>query len=133
MLGQYDVLPTLATSNLKKAREFYEGTLGFAPHIIENEGVAYRTGTGMFMLYSSGSAGTNRATYMSFQVPAEAFDDEIAELKAKGIALDTFEFEDAVWEDGVMSFGEERGVWFRDPDNNFISVETHRLGRTAKG
>ena len=32
---------------------------------------------------------------------------------------------DAIWEDGVMHLGEERGVWFRDPDGNTISVETH--------
>jgi catechol 2,3-dioxygenase-like lactoylglutathione lyase family enzyme len=132
MLSQYDAIPTLPTSNLQKARQFYEGTLGFVPHVIENEGVLYSAGSDMFLLYPSGFAGTNRATSMSFQVPAEAFDEEVAELRRRGIVLDEFEFEDAVWEDGVMSYGEEKGVWFRDPDGNTIAVETHRLQRRTK-
>ncbi len=129
MLGHYNPIPTLGTSDLKRARTFYEDTLGFIPHTVENEGVLYTCGDSMFLVFPSAFAGTNRATYMSFQVPAEAFDGEVAELKAQGITLDTFEFGDAVWEDGVMHYGEERGAWFRDPDGNIISLETHRLQR----
>ena len=125
MLSDYEVIPTLPTSDLKRARAFYEQVLGFVAHTVENEGVIYNTGTSRFMVYPSAFGGTNRATTMAFQVPHEQFDAEVAALREAGVTLDTFEFADAVWEDGVMHLGEERGVWFRDPDGNTISVETH--------
>lgn len=125
MLGRYAAMPTLATSDLAKAREFYEGVLGLQVLEVENEGVIYAAGNASLLVYPSAYAGTNKATYVSFQIPGESFDAEIAELKAKGIVLDTFEFADAVWEDGVLTVGETRGAWFRDPDGNTISVETH--------
>ncbi len=125
MLSQFEVIPTLPTSDIKKARAFYEGTLGFVAHTVENEGVIYNTGTSRFMVFPSAFAGPGNATRMSFQVARDQFDSEVAALRAAGIALDTFEFADAVWKDGVLHIGEERGVWFRDPDGNVISVETH--------
>jgi catechol 2,3-dioxygenase-like lactoylglutathione lyase family enzyme len=125
MLSDYEVIPTLPTSDLKRARAFYEQVLGFVAHTVENEGVIYNTGTSRFMVYPSAFGGTNQATTMAFQVPHAQFDAEVAALREAGVTLDTFEFADAVWEDGVMHLGEERGVWFRDPDGNTISVETH--------
>lgn len=126
MLGQFDAVPTLATSDIAKSRDFYENVLGFVPHAVQNEGVIYTSGSGLFMVYPSAFAGTNKATYVSFQIPNDQFDSEIEGLRRAGITLDEFEFADAVWEDGVMHYGEERGVWFRDPDGNILSVETHR-------
>lgn len=125
MLSDYEVIPTLPTHDLKRAREFYEGVLGFVAHVVENEGVIYNTGLSRFMVYPSSFSGTCQATTMAFQVPHDDFDAEVVALREAGIDLDTFEFADAIWEDGVMHLGEERGVWFRDPDGNTISVETH--------
>jgi catechol 2,3-dioxygenase-like lactoylglutathione lyase family enzyme len=125
MLSDYEVIPMLPTHDLQRARAFYEGVLGFVAHTIENEGVIYGTGNGRFMLYPSAFSGTSQATAMAFQVPHDDFEAEVAALRKAGIALDTFEFADSIWEDGVTHIGEERGVWFRDPDGNTISVETH--------
>ena len=91
MLSDYEVIPTLATSDIKRARHFYEQVLGLVAHTVENEGVIYNTGTGRFMVYPSAFAGSNKATAMAFQVPHAAFDAEVADLKARGIVLDTFE------------------------------------------
>lgn len=131
MLGDYTAIPVLPTSDLKRARTFYEEKLGLVPHTIEHEGVLYTTGGDLLLLCPSAFAGTNRATAVVFEVPAANFDAEVAQLRAAGITLDGFEFGDAVWRDGVMSYGEERGVWFRDPDGNSIAVETHRLHRAG--
>jgi len=125
MLGKYAAVPTLATSDLDAARRFYEHVLGFEVVEVDGEGVLYATGSGHLLVYPSAYAGTNKATSVSFQIPEADFDEEIRQLKAQGISLDTFEYEDAVWEDGVMTRGELRGAWFKDPDGNTISVETH--------
>jgi catechol 2,3-dioxygenase-like lactoylglutathione lyase family enzyme len=124
MLTEYVPIPTLGVSDLSRAREFYETVLGFAPGADTADGVVYASGTGGFLVYPSGFAGTNKATAMSFQVPEGTFDAEIVALRAKGIEFQTFEAEGLTWDDGVAQWGESRAVWFADPDGNILNVET---------
>jgi catechol 2,3-dioxygenase-like lactoylglutathione lyase family enzyme len=123
MLGQYDLMPTLATADLAAARGFYEGTLGFpAGEVLADGAVLYRTRNSRFLVYRSAYAGTNKATAMAFDVPAESYDAEVAALRAAGIAFDTFDLEGIVWEDGVATMEGERSAWFADPDGNILAV-----------
>lgn len=125
MLGDHDTIATLAVKDLQAARDFYEGVLGLAPRGDAPEGVLYAAGSSAFLVYPSSFAGTNRATAMSFQVAASAFDAEVAALRDKGVAFQTFEAPGITWDDGVASFGGQfRGVWFEDPDGNILNVET---------
>ena len=125
MLGDHNPIPTLAVKDVQTARDFYEGVLGLAPVGEPPEGVVYRAGTGMFLVYPSAYAGTNKATAMSFQVPSDRFDDEVAALREKDVTFQTFEAEGLTWDDGVASMGDVfRSVWFADPDGNILNVET---------
>lgn len=126
MLADYAPFPTIAVADLARAREFYEGTLGFPPAEDSVEGAFYRIGTGGFLVYPSSFAGTNRATAMSFQVPEGEFDALVADLRGRGVGFLTFELpEGAVWKDGVADFGASgRGVWFTDPDGNILNADT---------
>jgi catechol 2,3-dioxygenase-like lactoylglutathione lyase family enzyme len=124
MLTEYVPIPTLGVADLSRAREFYETVLGFTARSEAGDGVVYAAGTGAFLVYPSGFAGTNKATAMSFQVPEEAFDAEIAALRAKGIEFQTFEVEGLTWDDGVAMWGDSRAAWFADPDGNILNVET---------
>ena len=81
MLGDHDTIATIAVKDLQVARDFYEGVLGFAPRGDSPEGVLYGAGSGAFLVYPSSFAGTNRATAMSFQVPGDRFDAEVAALR----------------------------------------------------
>lgn len=124
MLSDYVPVPTLGVRSLEQARAFYEGVLGFSPVGDVPDGVMYRAGTGQFLVYPSAYAGTNKATAMSFSVPADAFDAEVAALRDSGLIFQTFEVEEMVWEDGVATMGEMKAVWFADPDGNILNVET---------
>ncbi|GAA4407827.1 VOC family protein [Fodinibacter luteus] len=124
MLGDHDPIATLAVKDLDKAREFYEGVLGFTPRREVAEGVLYAAGSREFLVYPSSFAGTNRATALSFQVPGDQFDAEVQALRDNGIDFQTFEAEELDWVDGVASFGEFRSAWFEDPDGNILNVET---------
>jgi catechol 2,3-dioxygenase-like lactoylglutathione lyase family enzyme len=125
MLGDHNPIPTLAVKDVQTARDFYEGVLGLAPVGEPPEGVVYRAGTGMFLVYPSAYAGTNKATAMSFQVPTDRFDDEVAALREKDVTFQTFEAEGLTWDDGIASMGDVfRSVWFADPDGNILNVET---------
>lgn len=124
MLADFNPVTTLAVSDLQRARDFYGGLLGF-PIASENpEGTFYSSGAGSFFVYQSGFAGTNKATAMSIQVPADAFDAEVDALRDKGVSFQTFEAEGMTWDAGVASFGDYRAVWFDDPDGNILNVES---------
>ena len=125
MLGDHDTIATLAVKDLQVARDFYEGVLGFTPRGDAPEGVLYGAGSGAFLVYPSSFAGTNRGTAMSFQVPGDRFDAEVAALRIAEIEFQTFEAPGISWDDGVAAMGgDARGVWFEDPDGNILNVET---------
>ncbi|NMR19454.1 VOC family protein [Cellulomonas fimi] len=124
MLSDHRPVPTIAVRDLDRAREFYEGVLGFSPTGDAPDGVLYRAGDGAFLVYPSAYAGTNKATAMFFPVHADRFDAEVAELRSKGLTFQTFDLDGMTWDDGVASAGPMRAVWFEDPDGNILNVET---------
>ena len=128
MLSSYTPVATLATSDLTRARSFYQDTLGLT---VERDGmgaVSYTCGGGHLFGYESSYAGTNKATSVTFEVPTSEFDGEVDSLRAKGIEFMTFDFEGAEWKDGVASMGNElRAVWFTDPDGNILNVSAGEM------
>ncbi|TRW44792.1 VOC family protein [Georgenia yuyongxinii] len=126
MLSDFNPVPTLAVKDLDAARSFYEGTLGFT----RSEGdvpdvVLYSVGSGKVMVYASSYAGTNKATAVSFQVPADGFDAEVSALREKGVTFLTFDMPSGSWDDGVLSDGSMKSVWFEDLDGNILNVGTY--------
>lgn len=124
MLQDFAPIPTLAVSDVTRAREFYEDVLGFTPGAEMAGGVFYTSGPTGFLVYPSSYAGTNKATALSFQVPEDRFDAEVAALRAAGARFETFEAEGLTWDDGVATFDGTRSAWFLDPDGNILNVET---------
>ncbi len=123
MLADYPIRTVLAVSDLARAREFYEGVLGLTGEEAD-DGIRYSPGGTGLLVYPSAYAGTNKATAASFEVPADAFDAEVAVLRDKGLVFQTFEYEGIAWQDGVATMGEMRSVWFADPDGNILAVTT---------
>jgi catechol 2,3-dioxygenase-like lactoylglutathione lyase family enzyme len=131
MLRQYDAFPALPVSDLERARRFYEDVLGFQPGDEFPGGVTYASGDVHILVYPSAFAGTNKGTAVGFEVPPEAFDAEVAALRAAGITFQTFEMDQITWDDGVATWSDENGpdvqmrsVWFEDPDGNILNVGT---------
>jgi len=110
---------TIAVSDIDRAREFYEQTLGFTPSTVGPGGVFYPAGGATrFLVYPSGDAGSNRATYIGFEV--KDIEAEVADLKGRGITFEHYEgFTNA---DGIADTGPIRAAWFRDPDGNIVGV-----------
>jgi catechol 2,3-dioxygenase-like lactoylglutathione lyase family enzyme len=124
MLSDHRPFPAIAVKDLDRARQFYEGVLGFASSGNAPDGILYRAGDGGFLVYPSAYAGTNKATAMGFAVDEDRFDAEIAELRSKGVTFQTFDMDGMTWDDGVATAGGMRSVWFEDPDGNIINVGT---------
>ena len=116
---------TLAVSDLKRARGFYEEKLGLSPQqeMSADDGGAVIYGAGEsseLLVYTSQFAGTNQATAVSFDV--SDIDAEVDDLAGKGVEFERYPDLGDVDDRGVHSFEGGRGVWFKDPDGNIISV-----------
>ena len=114
---------TIAVSDLQRAREFYEHTLGLTPVMDNPGGIVYRSGNSMVLVYPSEYAGTNQATAASWAV-GDAFDAIVDELRAKGVTFEHYDdLPDTTREGDVHVSGDDfKGVWFEDPDGNILSV-----------
>jgi catechol 2,3-dioxygenase-like lactoylglutathione lyase family enzyme len=126
MFSDLQPAATLPAADLAKARSFYEDTLGLTPNV-SDFGVTYTCGGGTLFLYESAYAGTNKATAVSFQAAEDAFDNEIQDLRQKGISFMTFDIEGMEWNDGVAVAGPVKSVWFTDPDGNILNVSTGEM------
>jgi catechol 2,3-dioxygenase-like lactoylglutathione lyase family enzyme len=109
-------------SDLARAREFYEGKLGFEP-TLGDDMVIYALGGGTGLtVYVSDHAGTNKATLAGFEVPE--FDAAFAELSERGVEFERFEDESGATtdDDGIIDAGDYRVAFFKDPDGNIFSI-----------
>ena len=68
MLGSKDAAATLAVSDIDRARDFYENTLGLSAVQEDPGGILYRSGNTVVLVYPSEYAGTNKATAASWAV-----------------------------------------------------------------
>jgi catechol 2,3-dioxygenase-like lactoylglutathione lyase family enzyme len=121
MLGDYDAMATIAVKNLKSARKFYEGALGFkAVHTEGDEAIAYKSGKSQLLVYHSQFAGTNKATAATWLVPD--VESVVKELKAKGIAFEHYDFPGMTRKGDVHIAGNLKNAWFKDPDGNILAL-----------
>jgi catechol 2,3-dioxygenase-like lactoylglutathione lyase family enzyme len=122
MLGSKEAAATLPVRDLEAARDFYENTLGLTP-VMETPGaVLYRSGNSMVLVYPSEYAGTNRATAASWSA-GDDFDAVVESLRAKGVTFEHYDDLPDTTREGDVHVSEGfRGVWFKDPDGNILSV-----------
>ncbi len=113
---------TVAVSDMTRAAEFYEGTLGLSPQDDGISGVRiYECGSGsLLQVYESEHAGTATATVASFS--ADDFDSVVDDLSAKGVTFEKYD-DPGTDEKGVHTYGGHRVVWLRDPDGNTIAID----------
>ena len=122
MLGAKDAAATLAVSDLDRARDFYENTLGLEPQREVPGVMLYKSGSSVVLVYPSEYAGTNQATAASWAV-GEDFDTIVQGLKAKGVTFEQYDnLPETTREGDVHITGEFKAVWFKDPDGNILNL-----------
>jgi catechol 2,3-dioxygenase-like lactoylglutathione lyase family enzyme len=124
MLANKDAVATVAVTDLDRAKEFYGETLGLEEGDgMEDMVATYRSGGSTILVYKSDHAGTNEATAVTWNV--DDVDREVADLKAKGVTFEHYDFPDAKLEGDVHVFqGNLRNAWFKDPDGNILAIVT---------
>ena len=123
MLENIDAIPNVAVKDVKKARKFYEGTLGLKVVGTESdEVVVFQSGGNKLYVYRSAYAGTNKATNVSWPV-GDKIGKVVADLGRKGVAFEHYkDMPGAVLDGDIHVFGDMRVAWFKDPDGNILSV-----------
>jgi catechol 2,3-dioxygenase-like lactoylglutathione lyase family enzyme len=120
MFNQGTVVATIAVSDIVAAQEFYEGVLGLVTEDENPGGVTYRSGSGKLFVYESEFAGTNQATYASWEV--EDVDIAVTDLKTRGITFEHYDLPGMTHEGDVHLMGSYKSAWFKDPDGNILNV-----------
>jgi catechol 2,3-dioxygenase-like lactoylglutathione lyase family enzyme len=130
MLGDRDVVATIAVSDIAVATEFYEETLGLVRAEYQSPdptAILYRSGSAAVLVYQSAYAGTNQATAASWGV-GEDLDAIVSELGAKGVVFEHYDdLPDTTREGDVHLMGPLRAAWFKDPDGNILNVVNEEL------
>ena len=121
MLQQSPMYAYLPASDVKRARVFYEKTLGFEASEEIAGGVLYKfaNGTACF-LYPTTNAGTNRASQAFWQVAD--IEREVAELKKRGVKFEDYDMPDMKKEGSIFTGGGAKAAWFKDSEGNILAV-----------
>ena len=122
MLSASKATSGFAVHDLKKARDFYEGTLGLSVEVLDEEhGVtrlklAEECGVLMYL-----SADMEPASYTMLNFEVENIDTAVAELEGRGVSFERYEgFPQD--EKGVMRGNGPDIAWFKDPSGNVLAV-----------
>lgn len=121
MLQDKDAAATIAVSDVERAREFYEKTLGLIAVQEDPGGILYKSGQSFILVYPSEYAGTNQATAATWAV-GDDFDDIVTELGAGGTTFEHYDLPDTTREGDVHVAGDMKAVWFKDPDGNILNL-----------
>jgi catechol 2,3-dioxygenase-like lactoylglutathione lyase family enzyme len=111
----------LPARDVARAREFYEGTLGFRRGKEIAGGVAYEFAkdTACF-LYPTENAGTSKASQAFWRV--DDVEREVAELKSRGVALESVDMPGERSPSGVITAGGAKVAWFKDTEGNILAM-----------
>jgi catechol 2,3-dioxygenase-like lactoylglutathione lyase family enzyme len=122
MLGDKDVIATVAVKDLGAARKFYEKTLGLkVTHEEGGEALNFQCGRSELLVYRSEYAGTNRATALNWRVGDE-LETIVSTLRDRKVTFEHYDFEGATRQGDIHLMGPMKIAWFKDPDGNIIAL-----------
>lgn len=122
MLSESSIHPSLPASDLARAKAWYAAKLGFSPSKEVDGTLVYSSGSSMFTIYETSSAGTARNTAAIWVV--EDLDREMAELRGRGVVFEDFDIGDFKTVNGVAADPEtdSKAAWFLDSEGNTLAL-----------
>ena len=113
----------LATSDYDKAREFYEGKLGFAFVSLDQYALVMEVGGHSIRISKIHNFTPRQGTVLGWEVPDI---EAVARwLRDRGVPPEKYPFAQdqglGIW----TAPGGARVAWFKDPDGNILSVSQH--------
>jgi catechol 2,3-dioxygenase-like lactoylglutathione lyase family enzyme len=121
MLKDAPVGPTIPAKDIERAKAFYRDTLELPILEERPDGITFTCGSGTAVfLYPTEFAGTAKNTLAGFRVAD--VEQEVKELKAKGVTFEEYDSGPIKTTDSIATFGDIKGAWFRDSEGNILAV-----------
>jgi predicted enzyme related to lactoylglutathione lyase len=120
MLRAAPIRAYIPVSDLSRARNFYEKTLGLAPKEEYAGGVIYECGGAEVFMYPTRNAGTSKASQAFWQV--RDVEAEVAELKARGVVFEEYDMPEIRMKNSIATGGGAKTAWFKDTEGNILAV-----------
>lgn len=123
LLTNARICATVATTDLQRARHFYEAKLGLKIVVAdERRGVYYHAGGGtMLNLYERDHTAPEQSVATFLVADLEKV---MTNLRSHGVSFEEYDLPDLKTVDGVYS--DQTGFkvsWFKDPDGNLLGIE----------
>ena len=123
MLASSKVIGFVPTKNSSKAREFYEGKLGFQFVSEDNFALVVRAGETAIRIAKVPDFAPYPFTVLGWEV--RNIEEVVAWLTERGIAFEKYpwvEDKRGIW----AAPGGDKVAWFKDPDGNVLSLSQHQ-------
>ena len=121
MLQSFPMYAYIPAKDVRRARAFYEGTLGFKPAHEQAGGVTYEfAGRTACFLYPTPNAGTSKASQAFWQV--DNIERSVAELQARGVKFEEYDSLGMKTENGILTAGGAKAAWFKDSEGNIMAL-----------
>jgi catechol 2,3-dioxygenase-like lactoylglutathione lyase family enzyme len=119
MLIEHPVDVMLLSTDLARARTFYEDRLGLEVVLEDDQFLTFACGGDSRLVVTRSAVGTaDEATKASFRVGDVVA--EVAALRARGVEV--LDLPDLNTVDGVADIGFALAAWFVDPDRNSLGL-----------
>jgi catechol 2,3-dioxygenase-like lactoylglutathione lyase family enzyme len=122
MLSASKATSGFAVHDLKKAKDFYEGTLGLSVEVLDEEHGVTKLKLAEecdVLMYLSADMVPASYTMLNFEV--DDIDAAVDELVARGVSFERYE-DFPQDEKGVMRGAGPEIAWFKDPSGNVLAV-----------
>jgi catechol 2,3-dioxygenase-like lactoylglutathione lyase family enzyme len=119
MLNSAPVAAVLPSTDLERSRDFFQNKLGLK--LRSGDGpLIFEAGSGtLLQVYYRPGGAKPEHTVAAFRVIGIA--DVIQELVENGVAFEDYEG----MENHIMSSGQSRLAWFKDPDGNTLALDEY--------
>jgi catechol 2,3-dioxygenase-like lactoylglutathione lyase family enzyme len=121
MLGDHPITPVLLAKDLVAARHFYHEQLGLEILSENDDAIEFKCGGGTHVEVTKSSVGTaDEGTQATWQV--QDIRSEVAELRARGVKIEDYDFPGLKTDDGVADVGFAWVAWIIDPGKNALGI-----------
>ncbi len=123
MLASSKIIGFVPTKDSTKAREFYEGKLGFNFVSDDQFALVVRAGETMIRIAKAQDFTAQPFTVMGWEV--SDIEGVVAWLQKRGVAFEKYPWvqdPSGIW----AAPGGDKVAWFKDPDGNVLSVSQHK-------
>lgn len=119
-LRELDVTAAIPAQDLDRARAFYAEKLDLKPDEERSDGLLYRCGSGMFLLFPSSGKASGDHSQLGWDTPD--IEATVRELRERGVVFEEYDLPGFKTVDGIAEIDGVRAAWFKDSEGNLLAV-----------